>query len=379
MVYSVELEERDWLYSLVCINGIGRKTLRRIYETAGSFLGLSMKIVNQLEGLRLSSAVRDALQQKLQPHQVSLDKQQRTAAGLSFTCFLDPAYPSALREMPDPPLLLFYQGNIDLIRQPMFAVVGTRKPTPYGRSVCQYLTTGLSNAGFVIVSGLAHGIDAEAHRAALKTPSKTIAVLGCGIDQIYPRQNLPLYRQIAEEGLILSEYPPGVQPVPGLFPERNRLISGLSRGVLIVEAAERSGSLITVDCALEQGKDVFAVPGPIFSNVSRGPNNLIKQGAKLVTNWEDILEEYPGLAPSALDMPDSLQPSVSAGERQVLELLSYEPLHWDELHGQIDEEKRRELDRHLVLLEAKGFISCLPGGFYVKRRENGYVSSTFDK
>ncbi|MCK9910703.1 DNA-processing protein DprA, partial [Microbacteriaceae bacterium K1510] len=197
-----------------------------------------------------------------------------------------------LLEIPDPPLLLYYRGDLKWLRQPMLGVVGSRKPTPYGKAACAHLTAELSEAGFVIVSGAAYGIDAEAHRSALRSKNGTVGVLGCGLAHVYPPLHRTLYQEIASCGLLLSEYPPDTPPHPGLFPERNRIISGLSLGVLLVEAAERSGSLITADCALEQGREIFAVPGTIFSPLSLGPHNLIKQGAKLVTGSEDILEEF---------------------------------------------------------------------------------------
>lgn len=363
-----ELEERDWLCSLLFIKGLGRKRIARIYERFGSFSTLEHVDEDELamHG-ELPSSIAAAIARKLTRIHVLADKQRLKQAGKTFLCFLDEEYPVALQEIPDRPLLLFYEGDSSLLQKPIVAVVGARKPTPYGRSACQFLTDQLSNSGFVIVSGLALGIDTDAHISAMRAGGGTIAVLGCGIDVVYPRSNKWLYGEIRKKGLLLSEHPPGTQPVPGLFPERNRIISGLALGTLIVEAAEKSGSLITADCALEQGKDVFAVPGPIYSEMSVGPHNLIKQGAKLVTNAGDIVEEWvhrfsiPHLLPTS-----RTKVSVTDEEEALLSLLSHDPIHWNQLVQNMPAKAQRMLDKNLLTLETKGLIRSMPGGFYVK-------------
>jgi DNA processing protein len=346
---ATNVNERDWLYSLTIIPGLGRRRLREWYEESGSFQGVAERTGNKTEA------------------DVRMDKQARLEAGVNFVCLLDEEYPVLLREIPDPPLILFYRGNCSLLRQPGIAVVGSRRPTSYGRAACGFLVKQLVEAGLVIVSGMACGIDGEAHRTALRCGGGTIAVLGCGIDQIYPRSHRALYQDISTSGLVLSEYPPGTPPVAGLFPERNRIVSGLSLGVLIVEAAERSGSLITADCALEQGREVFAVPGPIFSEVSAGPHNLLKQGAKLVTSSTDITSEFMHLFPSGHSPVEPPEVDIDAKERTLLQLVGYEPVHWDELHALVRPEERHALNRDLLRLEVKGLISSLPGGYYVRR------------
>ncbi|UFJ42114.1 DNA-processing protein DprA [Brevibacillus humidisoli] len=366
---TARLEDRDILYSLALIQGVGRKTLYQLYQRFGSYFFLFESSAGErLSSMRLSNAVQKAIVQTINRQRVLADKQQRAGSDFSFVCFLDEQFPPLLKEIPDPPAVLFYRGNFDLLSRPMIGVVGTRRPTPYGRAACRYLTTDLVQAGFVIVSGLAQGIDTEAHRAALESNGGTVAVLGCGIEQVYPRQNRSLYRNIAQSGLLVSEYAPMELPKPGLFPERNRLISAFSMGVLIVEAAERSGSLITADCALEQGKEVFAVPGPIFSSVSTGPHNLIKQGAKLITNLDDIIEELSPYVSTEPVLPSST-PALDAGERQLLSLVGYDPIHWEELFEQLDHTARSTLDCTLLHLESKGIIAALPGGYYVKQKE----------
>ncbi|MET3288480.1 UNVERIFIED_CONTAM: DNA processing protein [Brevibacillus sp. OAP136] len=361
------LLERDWLYSLRIRKGVGRRTLQRLFERYGCF-----SVIRQLDQeelsreLQISPTIGAAILSQLVPEQIEWEKQRRVMAGQRFICILDPEFPESLREIPDPPMLLFYAGELSLLQKPLVAVVGARKPTSYGRASCQFLTEQLSNLGLGIVSGLALGIDAIAHQTAIRTGGTTIAVLGCGIDIVYPRSNTGLFAQIKEKGLLLSEHPYGTSPVPGLFPERNRIISGLSLGTLVVEAAEKSGSLITADCALEQGRDVFAVPGPIFSEMSAGPHNLIKQGAKLVTNAADLAEEWIGQLATSAHIPLREKPKVNDEEREVLALLTHEPLHHNQLADMVPAEVNRMLNKHLLMLETKGLIRSLPGGFYVK-------------
>jgi DNA processing protein len=364
----MEWEERDWLYTLVLTSGVGRRMLRAIYEEWGSFRVVAERLPELARRFSWPEDVANVLADRLSERNMRREKAQRLKSGAEFVCLLDEGYPAALREIPDAPLLLFYKGELGLLKRPAIGVVGSRKPTPYGRAACAHLVKQLSEAGFVIVSGMAYGIDAEAHRSCLRAGGQTVGVLGCGIDQIYPPSNRKLFEEIGASGLLLSEYPPGAPPLPGLFPERNRIISGLSLGVLVVEAAERSGSLITADCALEQGREVFAVPGPIFSEVSVGPHNLIKQGAKLVTNSGDIIEEFARFLPAAAPVsPPSPGTLCDPEEQSLYALISHEPIHWDELAGSLPLELFRRMDQHLLRLEGKGLIASLPGGYYVRR------------
>ena len=216
---------------------------------------------------------------------------------LSAECFLmslgDSNYPALLQEIHDPPLLLYLRGRRELLNKAMLAMVGSRRASRRGEQDAQAFARALADSGFTIVSGLALGIDAAAHRGALDAGAGTVAILGCGVDVCYPRRNAELYRAIAENGLLISEYPPGAEPLRHQFPRRNRIISGLSLGVLVVEATTRSGSLITARQALEQNREVFALPGSIHSPASRGCNALIREGAKLVETLDDILAELP--------------------------------------------------------------------------------------
>lgn len=274
----------------------------------------------------------------------------------------DEAYPSILREIARPPLVLFARGN-PIPETERIAIVGSRAATQYGKRVAEEIAVGIAAHGVTVVSGAAQGIDSAAHKGALRA-GRTVAVLGCGVDVAYPRFNAKLLAEIAETGVVLSEYPPGTQPFSAFFPQRNRIISGLSRGTLVVEAAERSGSLITAELALSEGRDVFAVPGGIYSDLSRGCHRLIQQGAKLTASAEDILVEYawaekdpPGKRQTEL-FKDDVPESLSEEEKAVYAILSKEEtLSVDEiiyrLHGRGDASNVAFL---LLQMQLKGIV-----------------------
>lgn len=280
-----------------------------------------------------------------------------------FLDLADEGYPELLRQIPSPPPLLFVLGP-DALAGPNVAIVGPRKASEYGLQLASELARGLAAAGVCIVSGLAYGVDGAAHSAALEAGGRTIAVLGCGVDVSYPRAHTGLYRRIRETGAIVSEFPMGAQPERGSFPRRNRIISGLSLGVVIVEAPAKSGSLITVSHAVEQDREVFAVPGDVRLGLSAGCHRLIKEGAKLVEGVDDVLEELAGWAvqaPQAVPAPD-LPPE----DQRVYGLLGREPRHIDELvqdstlpHGAL-------LDA-LLRLELDGLIEQLAGKRFLRR------------
>lgn len=367
-----KISERDWLFILTMISGLGRKKIRQIHELAGSLQNAvdEWRLVG--EELRLSIELIQQVDAQTNPAVVERMIGEREAKKVGFLCVWDEAYPASLRHIPDQPLTLFYRGDSKLLEVPSIGVVGSRKPTPYGRASSAFLVKELVRAGLAVVSGLAHGIDGEAHQAALAAGGKTIAVLGCGLDHVYPPRHQALYQKIESFGLLLSEYPPHTPPFPGLFPERNRMISGLSLGVLVVEAAEKSGSLITADCALEQGRDVFAVPGPIFSSLSAGPHNLIKQGAKLVTSASDILEELPIVLPpdvpsGTADAKKSHDSELSPEEKAIVESITYDGVHVDEIVQQLEPDRRKSIHQLMLRLEAKGVLTALPGGYFARR------------
>jgi DNA processing protein len=281
-------------------------------------------------------------------------------AGIRMVLRSDQHYPENLRYIYSPPQVLYVKGSRAVLGRESVAVVGTRKPSHYGKQVAEGLARELADRGVTVVSGLARGIDSSAHKGALST-GHTIAVLGCGLDVVYPRENGRLFAEVAEKGAVISEYPLGTQPQTWNFPARNRIISGLSLGVVVVEAEEKSGTQITVDWALDQGREVFAVPGNIFFPTSKGPHKLIKQGAKLVTCTDDILEELAldSLFPR-LVQPTSKHNTLSPDEDRVLNILESETVQIDKLA-----EKSRlslgSLLAVLTLLELKGLVKQQPG------------------
>jgi DNA processing protein len=282
-----------------------------------------------------------------------------------LSTFWDTDYPQALRQLPDPPALLYGCGKLP--EGPALAIVGTRHPTPFGRIFTRQLAEELAAAGLTIVSGLARGIDAAAHRGTLNGGGKTVAILGCGLDRVYPQENADLYQQIIEHGALISEYPPGSEPLAAHFPGRNRIISGLSKGTLVIEASRNSGSLITAEFALDQGREVMAVPGGVDRKTSYGPNLLIKQGAHPVTEASEILEIL-GINPGARKIPllntkSTLNLPEPAG--RVLSKLDLTPRHSDELAGESGLTPM-ELSAILLQLELQGYAEKLPGGRYIR-------------
>ncbi|MFO7662710.1 MAG: DNA-processing protein DprA [Chloroflexota bacterium] len=287
----------------------------------------------------------------------------------------DEEYPVALREIPAAPPVLFLRGQMEPVDQWSIAVVGTRRLSAYGRLMTRDLVSGLTRNGITIVSGLARGIDGIAHKTALEQGGRTIAVLGCGIDKVYPPEHRELAHEIVDgRGAILSDYALGTEPDSKHFPARNRLISGLSLGVLVIEAGEKSGALITAKFAIEQDRDVFAVPGNINSPVSVGPNRLIQQGAKLVMRIEDILEELnlrmiAEKAAAHVILPDTPE------EASLLTSLSSQPLHIDEL-GRLTGLPSSIVSSTLTLMELKGMVQQVGGMNYVRIREPDLIYDT---
>lgn len=275
----------------------------------------------------------------------------------------DPRYPARLREIGDPPRALHCQGDVALLRQPQVAIVGARAATPQGLETAAAFAGELARRGLVITSGLALGIDGAAHRGALAAGGPTVAVCGTGLDRTYPSQHRELGREIAARGLLVSELPLGAPPLPHHFPRRNRIISGLSLGVLVVEAAPQSGSLGTARCATEQGREVFAIPGSIHSPASRGVHALIRQGAKLTESVDDILEEIaaPGALPYA--RPAAAAIELDPLQRRVLEALGFDATPFDHLVERLELPVER-LSEALMALELQGVIAAAPGGAY---------------
>jgi DNA processing protein len=345
--------------------GVGPRTVRRWLEQTGSARA-AWRNLPGLIGARPSAAEMLAAQRSVRPEAVLALARARGMAVLALT---DPAYPARLRVIPDPPVALFVRGMLD--DDAAVAIVGSRRATPYGRAVAGRLAADLAAAGVTIVSGLARGIDAAAHQAALEAGGRTIAVLGCGIDVTYPREHRRLVEAIAGRGALVSEFPPGTPPLPGHFPRRNRVISGMALGVVVVEGAEDSGALVTVDYALDQGREVFAVPGSIFSAKSRAPHHLLREGARVVEGADDVLDELR-LAPASGAPPAPRALPVSGDEAQVLALLDAGPRRLDELIEQSPWPAAR-VTALVTMLEVRGLVESLPGQMVMRtpRRSQG--------
>ena len=286
----------------------------------------------------------------------------------------EPDYPSLLAELADAPPILYYRGHLHGDAE-VLAIIGSRQATAYGKSAARLLSRDAATKGIVIASGLARGIDTAAHQGVLESGGITWAFLGCGLDRVYPPENQRLAEEILARGALISEFTPGTLPLAAHFPARNRLISGCSRGVVVVEAAERSGALITVDFALDQGREVFAVPGPIFSKVSRGPHHLLRQGAKIVEGIDDILNELPVWTEQVSQVSGhkeqlgETEPIESTEHLSILQQLSDVPLHIDQItiHSNLPVSS---ISLALLELQLGGKVLQLPGQHYVLARES---------
>jgi DNA processing protein len=312
---------------------------------------------------RITTARRD--EQRL-TQELDLAKRQ----GIRLVTLEDPGYPELLRTIPDPPLALYVSGSLRESDRVAVAIVGSRRASPYGTQCAERLAYELSLRGVTVVSGLARGIDSAAHRGALRASGRTLAVLGSGVQRIYPPEHEGLAHQVAGAGAVLSEYPMETEPLPHHFPRRNRIISGLSLGVVVVEAAARSGALITADCALEQGREVFAVPGPMTAVTSQGTHQLLKQGARLVTSVDDILEELrlEPQAAAAPCQPCAVPSDLAASERQVLACVGQDqPSFIDSIAAQSGL-AAAEVSSVLLQLELKRLVQQLPGKQFVRAR-----------
>jgi DNA processing protein len=370
----------QWL-ALALTPGLGPTKARRVIEFFGSVQALFQASLTELEaaGLRAISAQSLGTGRSMELAQDELGK--AAAADARIVALDDPAYPAQLKQIYDPPLILYVRGNPAAISQPGIALVGTRHPTPYGSGMAERLACDLAARGLVIFSGMARGIDTAGHRGAIAAKGKTVAVWGTGVDEVYPKENKRLAEQILDlGGAIISEFPIGTFPAPQNFPIRNRIISGISLGVLVVEAAEYSGTRITARCALEQNREVFAVPGNVTNKGSWTPNTLIKQGAKLVATWEDIWEELP------TDVRLTLQPEggnesqagqtaslfgeveLSPHEKKIFALLKAdESTHIDEIVERLEPAlSSSEIFAALFELELAGKVKQLPGKNFVK-------------
>jgi len=354
-----------WL-RLCLVTGLGGATLRRLLTQLGTpqdALAAGLPALESIVGRNTAAAIKQGPDpQRLDAALTWLRQPENRLLTLA-----DSEYPQTLLQTADPPVVLYARGRLDLLQHPALAVVGSRNPTPGGLADAEAFAEALSQAGLTIVSGLALGIDAAAHRGGLRGASSTIAVLGTGLDRVYPARHRDLAYEIAQHGLLITEFALGTPAIASNFPRRNRIISGLARGCLVVEAALHSGSLITAKQALEQGRDVFAIPGSIHSPLAKGCHWLIKQGAKLAESAQDILEE---LDPGAVSRPEAKAHAalpVSAEEATVLAVAGFAPVDLDTIciRGGLTPDAASAM---LLKLELEGYMSRLPGGLFQRLR-----------
>jgi DNA processing protein len=383
-VVEGELARMAWM-ALTLTPGMGPTRIWRAMGRLGEASNVFEASLTELEGLGMpAQSAQFCFEGKAR---IAAEDEMRrvTEAGGSVLTPEDEGYPERLREIYDPPAVLWIRGDVTLLSRPGIAVVGTRQPSPYGAGMAELLSRDLANRGLVILSGMARGVDTAAHKGAIEAGGKTVAVWGTGIDVIYPKENKKLAESIvATGGTIVSEYPLGTFPAPQNFPIRNRILSGMSVGVLVIEAAEYSGTRITARCAMEQNRDVYAVPGNVTNKNAWGPNTLIKQGAKLTATWEDVWEDLPSQVRLQLEnelaakRPDESKAGGAASlfsetplpehERLVMERLRHdEATQLDDLIERLEAELgSAEIFTALFELEIAGRVKQLPGKNYVR-------------
>ena len=367
--------------ALTLTPGLGPTRAKRLVDFFGSVDGVFQASLTELEAAGLPAAAAQALGTGKSIELAHDELAKATAAAIKIVSLDDPEYPARLRQIYDPPLVLYVRGRVESLSHPGIAVIGTRHPTPYGIGMAERLSCDLAARGLVIFSGLARGVDGAAHRGAITAKGKTVAVFGTGVDVVYPKENSRIADQMLPlGGALVSEFPLGTFAAPQNFPIRNRIISGMSFAVLVVEAAEYSGTRITARCALEQGRDVYAVPGNVTNKNSWGPNTLIKQGAHLVATWEDVWEELPAdvqLALTPLAGAESQagqtaslfeEPSLSPHEKRIYGVLKAdEAMHLDEIIEKLEADlSSSEIFAALFELELAGKVKQLPGKNFVK-------------
>jgi len=364
-----------WI-ALALTPGLGARSAGKLLREFGSPDAIFSASLTALEAQHLPAQVAQALHSRRPLSDAARELAQAQAIGCRLLTWDEPAYPARLREIYDPPPLLYVRGNAELLNRHSISVVGARRPTPYGNQMAERIARDLADRGLVIVSGLARGIDASAHKGALASAAgATIAVLGCGIDVVYPKENKKIFEQIEQRGALITEFPIGTFPAPQNFPIRNRIIAGMSLGVVVVEGAQYSGSLITARLAMEFGREVFGVPGHVTQPSSFGPNQLIKQGAKLATGWEDVVEELPTPVRAELtpveDLPQEqrsalVEEGLGLTERPLYGLLSVDAArHVDDL-VENSGLTSSEVLAALFDMELRGVVRQLPGKQFVK-------------
>ena len=367
MLESFPMQDIKYWVAFNRIPGVGRARYAALEAYFGSLETAWKAGPAELHRAGLDKRTISSIQSRrpgIDPDKVMSDLQARQIIPLTWH---DPGYPDRLKQIYDRPAVIYVLGDIREQDDWAVAVVGTRKPTAYGREMAHLISTELVRNGITVVSGLARGVDSVAHHAALDAGGRTIAIQACGLDMVYPPEHRRLADEIAERGAIISDYPLDTRPRPDYFPRRNRIMSGLTLGTLVVEADEKSGALITAGYALEHNREVFAVPGNITSPMSQGANRLIQEGAKLVTGIEDVLEELNlKLVPEQLVMQELIE--VSTPESDLLPFLSREPVHIDEVTRQ-SSLPVSTVSSALAMMELKGIVKQVGAMTYVKIRE----------
>jgi DNA processing protein len=384
-------EELHWL-ALRMVPGLGTRRIGQLLDRLRTPQAIFRASASELEGAGLTGAVARSIASGISFEDAAGQQEKVREAGAQLITLGDARYPEALRKIYDPPPVLFVRGRVELLTSVCIGMVGTRHPTPYGVAAAERLSGDLARAGATIVSGMARGIDTVSHKAALAAEGNTIAVLGCGVDIVYPSENRKLAAEIVAKGLMISEFPMEATAFPQNFPIRNRIISGLSAGILVVEGAQYSGSAITARLAIDQGREVFAVPGNITSKMSWGPNLLIKQGAKLVQDWNDVVVDLPQTAQrrlidegrqrilnQGLTIPGETsatgtashdsqlnEPHQKVARRVLAKLKIDQAIQLDVLVDTTEEASPSEVIGALFELEMLGLVKQLPGRNFVK-------------
>lgn len=359
------IDEKTAVWTLSGIDGIGPAGFAGLIEKFGTASRVFEASIDTLIAANINPKIVHSITTARDWQQQAENFWATIPADAKVVCLTESEYPSRLKNIASAPPYIYYKGDLSIFERPALAVVGSRRPTDYGLRMASRMVGELASAGVVIVSGLAYGIDGAAHQAALEAGGITAAVFGCGLDTIYPSGHKGLSERILKLGCLISEFPKGTRPEPFNFPVRNRIVAGLSDGVLVIEAGEKSGALLTANMALDQGRDVLAIPGSVDNNMSFGPNALIKQGAVAVTSAEDIFVNFGWHKSEAPQKADIDISKLSKEEHRIFEQISVQPVHIDELNrkSQLGPGKIAEA---LLNLELKGFIMRKPGNFIVR-------------
>lgn len=363
-------ELKPWL-ALWRVKGVDAKTYLALLEEFSSPAAVFLAPITALNQAGLSAVLAEQIK-NFDHNEIALDLKWLEHEGCHVMCWHDEDYPALLKEIPDPPPILFIRGDRSVLGSLQIAMVGTRGPSPMALNTARAFAKSFAAFGLTVTSGLALGVEQASHQGALETEGATIAVAATGLDRVYPAKHKQLAQQIIKTGALVSEFPIGTQPKPEYFPRRNRIISGLSLGVLVVEAAIKSGSLVTARHAMEQGREVFAIPGSIHNPLSKGCHHLIRQGAKLIETADDVLEDLGNLSLVAIGNDSPLDKdgvrcglSIEGDYALLLKKIAFDPTSVDDLIAQTDF-TAEEISSMLLVLELQGLVSSVPGGLFYR-------------